>query len=224
MVAFAADLPPQLQERVVCSISAAVKYEVPVNIVLAVAEKEGGKPGQWVRNSNGTHDVGPMQFNTAYLGDLARYGITANDVAAAGCYSFDLAAWRLRMHIRNDQGDLWTKAANYHSRTPEFNAVYRADLMRRAVKWADWLDARFVTRDVTKAGASPSVPSQAAPPAQQLAPTAKPTPASAAARSVTMAGYVPRTVSFKMNNRLAGFALKQLAAVRSSRGCWCTRQ
>ena len=30
---FFADLPPQLQERVVCSISAAVKYEVPVNIV-----------------------------------------------------------------------------------------------------------------------------------------------------------------------------------------------
>jgi hypothetical protein len=67
-----------------------------------------------------------------YLRDLAKYGITANDVAAAGCYSFDLAAWRLRMHIRNDKGDLWTRAANYHSRTPQFNAVYRADLMRRA--------------------------------------------------------------------------------------------
>jgi hypothetical protein len=37
-----------MQERVVCSISAAVKYEVPVNIILAVAEKEAGKPGQWV--------------------------------------------------------------------------------------------------------------------------------------------------------------------------------
>lgn len=112
------DLPPQLQERVICSISAAVKYEVPANIVLAVAEKEGGKPGQWVKNTNGTHDVGPMQFNTLYLGDLAKYGITANDVAAAGCYSFDLAAWRLRQHIRMDKGDLWTRAANYHSRTP----------------------------------------------------------------------------------------------------------
>jgi hypothetical protein len=66
------DLPPQLQERVVCSIAAAVKYQVPANIVLAVAEKEAGKPGQWVRNTNGTHDVGPMQFNTAYLRDLAR--------------------------------------------------------------------------------------------------------------------------------------------------------
>ena len=148
------DLPPQLQERVICSISASVKYEVPANIVLAVAEKEGGKPGQWVKNTNGTHDVGPMQINTLYLGDLAKYGITARDVAAAGCYSFDLAAWRLRQHIRKDKGDLWTRAANYHSRTPRYNAVYRADLMRRAVKWADWLDARFITQDVTKTSAT----------------------------------------------------------------------
>jgi Transglycosylase SLT domain len=140
-----ADLPPQIQERVVCSISAAAKYKVPANIVLAVAEKEAGKPGQWVRNANGTHDVGPMQFNTAYLGDLARYGITAKHVAAAGCYAFDLAAWRLRLHIKNDTGDLWTKAANYHSRTYRYNVVYRADLMKKAIKWADWLAARFET-------------------------------------------------------------------------------
>lgn len=146
------EIPPQIQERIVCSISAAVKYQIPANIVLAVAEKEAGKPGQWVRNSNGTHDVGSMQFNTAYLGDLAKYGITANDVAASGCYSFDLAAWRLRKHIRNDKGDLWTRAANYHSRTYRYNIVYRADLMAKAVKWADWLDARFVTYDVTKSG------------------------------------------------------------------------
>ena len=152
------DLPPPLQERVICSISAAVKYELPANIVLAVAEKEAGRPGQWVKNTNGTHDVGPMQFNTLYLGDLARYGITADDTAASGCYSFDLAAWRLRQHLRKDKGDLWTRAANYHSRTPRYNAVYRADLMSRAVKWADWLDARFVTRDVTKSGAAPSTP------------------------------------------------------------------
>jgi len=99
-----------------------------------------------------------MQFNTVYLGDLARYGITPNDAAAPGCYSFDLAAWRLRQHLRKDQGDLWTRAANYHSRTPQYNAVYRADLMRRAAKWADWLEARFVTRDVTKIQTAPSTP------------------------------------------------------------------
>lgn len=148
------DLPPQLQERVVCSVTAAIKYEVPANLVLAVAEKEGGKPGQRVRNSNGTDDVGAMQFNTAYLRDLERqYGITANDVAQAGCYSYDLAAWRLRGHIRNDSGDLWTRAANYHSRTPEYNAPYRADLMKKAEQWGTWLSERFVTYDPNAAGA-----------------------------------------------------------------------
>lgn len=152
-----ADLPPQLHERVICSISAAVKYAVPANIVLAVAEKEAGKPGQWVKNRNGTHDVGAMQFNTQYLADLGRYGITAGDVAQAGCYPFDLAAWRLRQHIRKDSGDIWTRAANYHSRTPRYNAVYRHDLMRRAARWADWLEARFVTREVGQAAVTTGV-------------------------------------------------------------------
>jgi hypothetical protein len=146
------DLPPQMQERVVCSITAAIKYEVPANIVLAVAEQEGGKPGQWVRNTNGSDDVGPMQFNTNYLADLKRYGITPDDVAKAGCYSYDLAAWRLRGHLRHDTGDIWTRAADYHSRTPEYNAPYRLDLIRRAAKWGKWIAARFKTYDATAPG------------------------------------------------------------------------
>ena len=193
-----ADLPPQLQERVVCSITAAVKYQIPANIVLAVAEKEAGKPGQWVRNANGTHDVGPMQFNTAYLRDLAGYGITPDDVAAAGCYAFDLAAWRLRQHIKKDRGDLWTRAANYHSRTPQYNATYRADLLVKSRRWADWLEARFVTVEVTKANALPSMP--ATPAALQLAPaqTAKVVAMPAQTPVTTVAwntsGYVPRKI------------------------------
>jgi hypothetical protein len=45
---------------------------------------------------------------------------------------------------------LWTKAANYHSRTPKVNAKYRADLMAKAAKWADWLENRFMTADNQK--------------------------------------------------------------------------
>ena len=141
------DLPLDLQERVVCSITAAIKYEIPANILLAIAEKEGGKPGQWVRNSNGTHDVGSMQFNTAYLQDLSKYGITPDHVANLGCYAYDLAAWRVRLHIKNDKGDIWTKAANYHSRTPKYNAKYRADLIVRANRWSGWLENRFITNN-----------------------------------------------------------------------------
>jgi hypothetical protein len=141
----AMNIHPDQVEMVVCSMAAAVEYDVPANLMLALAEKEGGKPGQYVKNRNGTYDIGYMQTNTTYLRDLAKYGITADDVAAAGCYSFELAAWRVRGHLLNDSGDLWTRAANYHSRTPTYNARYRADLIRRADRWADWLEARFPT-------------------------------------------------------------------------------
>jgi hypothetical protein len=146
--------PGEMNERVMCSVIAAVKYDVPANIILAVAEIEGGKPGQFVENTNGTYDVGTMQFNTAYLQNLAQYGITSKDVAASGCYSYELAAWRLRGHIVNDTGDLWTRAANYHSKTPYYNSLYRAKLIRSAGKWGDWLAERFNTRDML-AGNSP---------------------------------------------------------------------
>jgi hypothetical protein len=145
----AIDLSPQMHERIVCSISAAARYETPANILLAIAEKENGKPGQWVRNANGTHDVGPMQFNTGYLKQLQHFGITPADVASAGCYSYNLAAWRLRQHILKDDGDLWTRAANYHSRNLRFNADYRRELMRSAANWAEWLAVRFATYEVS---------------------------------------------------------------------------
>ena len=137
-------MPPQLQERVVCSIIASIHYDVPANILLAIAEKENGKPGQWVENTNGTHDVGAMQFNTSYINTLTtKYGITAEHVANAGCYPYDLAAWRIHGHLIKDQGDIWTRAANYHSRTPYYNSIYKVDLIKRANKWAAWLDEIF---------------------------------------------------------------------------------
>lgn len=136
-----------VQERITCSIAAAKTYEVPANIMLAVAEKEGGAPGLWVRNVNGTYDIGPMQFNSSYLNELSRYGIFAKHVESSGCYPYMLAAWRLRLHIKNDSGDLWTRISNYHSRTPIYNTAYRTDLIVKAGKWADWLEARYVSYD-----------------------------------------------------------------------------
>jgi soluble lytic murein transglycosylase-like protein len=145
------DMPPQQQEMVVCSIAAGVAYAVPVNIVLAVAQQESGKPGQWVRNDNGTFDVGAMQFNTAYLRELARYGISAAHVAGPGCFPYQLAAWRLRGHLRGGRGDIWTRVANYHSRTPFHNQRYRAQLIRRASAWERWLGVQFPVHVVDEA-------------------------------------------------------------------------
>lgn len=161
----AADIPPALQERVVCSIAAATKYGIPANILLAVAQREGGRPGQWVRNRNATYDIGAMQFNTSYIRTLSRYGIGTADVAKPGCFSYDLAAWRIRGHIKNDRGDIWTRVSNYHSRTPVYNVRYRAGIIANARYWANWLSTRFNTYDalagtpsaIVKAGSAVAV-------------------------------------------------------------------
>jgi len=139
----AADLPASLNERVTCSISAAIQYGIPANVMLAVAERENGRPGLARRNSNGTDDLGAMQLNTAYIASLRRYGITPADALAPGCYSYNLAAWRIRGHIAHDKGDLWTRAANYHSYTPSHNAGYRLYLIEAGARWSKWLSAHY---------------------------------------------------------------------------------
>jgi hypothetical protein len=145
-------LPAPLHERVSCSIMAAAQYRIPANILLAIAQKEAGKHGQWVRNTNGSFDVGTMQFNTTYLVELAKFGIRPEHVAQPGCYPYQLAAWRLRQHLMRDSGDLWTRAANYHSRTPRFNAIYRQDLQKKAAQWGLWLQERFHTTSFVALG------------------------------------------------------------------------
>ena len=191
------EIPPQLHERIVCSIAASVHYDVPANIVLAVAEKEAGKPGQWVSNANGTHDVGTMQFNTGYLKGLtAKYGITANDVAASGCYAYDLAAWRLHGHITNDTGDIWTRAANYHSRTPYYNAIYRADLITRANKWANWLEG-LLSGDSAKINATLSA---LATPSPKKVKATLPINTKPIISAELNTSYVPRQIVVKADN------------------------
>lgn len=154
---FVADLPPEMQERVVCSIQAANHYHIPANALLAVAEQEGGRPGQWVRNTNGTFDVGVLQFNTAYLKTLQQYGITADHVAQSGCFPYYLAAWRIKRHITMDKtGDFWTKVANYHSYTPQHNAKYRGKIIPRAARWARWIEERKGMKPVQTTQSAPT--------------------------------------------------------------------
>lgn len=139
------NLPPDQQINVVCAITAASKYDIPTNIFLAVVEKEGGKPGQYVKNKNGTYDIGPLQFNTAYVKTLFKYNITYKDVEGHNnsCYPYYLAAWRIKNHIVNDDGDLFKKVSNYHSRTPKYNSIYKIDLIKRSEKAAAYLNSHF---------------------------------------------------------------------------------
>ena len=157
---YVADLPPQQQERVLCSVQASNKYQVPVNILLAIAETEGGKPGQRVKNTNGTYDIGTMQLNSDYIKTLGKYGITEAHAAQSGCYPYEIAAWRIKKHLNNDSGDVWTRASNYHSYTPQKNAIYRQKLIKSGTKWAQELTVRKQKYDAGLQKDSKQMPGQ----------------------------------------------------------------
>jgi hypothetical protein len=60
--------------------------------------------------------------------------------------------------------------------------------MHKAAKWADWLASRFVTVDITQAGALASMP-------RQLAQAPTTTRNAPALRDVAAGGYIPRAIS-----------------------------
>lgn len=128
-----------------CVIQAATKQGVPANVLLAIASIEAGKNGQVVRNTNGTADISHFQINTAtYRSELAPYGVTLHDLQWRGCYNAELAAYLLSKRL-NESGrqDFWTKAANYHSKTPKYNSIYRRKLVALSTEWARWIQTTY---------------------------------------------------------------------------------
>jgi len=128
-----------------CVVQAATKRNVPANVLLAIASIEDGKNGQLVRNKNGTVDISHFQINSAtFRSELAPYGVSMTDLQWRGCYNAEVAAFILGKRL-NEPGkqDFWTKAANYHSKTPQFNAVYKKKLVMLSSEWASWLQHTY---------------------------------------------------------------------------------
>lgn len=129
-----------------CVVQASEKQGVPANILLAIASIEGGKNGQTVRNTNGSFDVSHFQINTGtYKVELAPYGVKMNDLQWRGCYNAEVAAYLLKKRIDEpgNTSNYWTKAANYHSRTPVYNTIYRKKLVALSAEWANWLEHKY---------------------------------------------------------------------------------
>lgn len=128
-----------------CALAASVRYDVPADALLSVYSVERGGADTWSHDANGTWDIGPLQFNTAYLGGLKRYGITPSVVEGRTCYPWFLAAWRIHNQLVEDHGGFWTRVARYHSATPRYVEAYRRKLLEYAPRWRAWLIAHYPT-------------------------------------------------------------------------------
>ena len=130
-----------------CVLAAAQRQQVPANVLLAISSIEMGKNGQAVRNKNGSYDFGHFQVNSIHFGKdglFTKMGIRSEDALWRGCYNAELAAYLLRLRLNEQTGqDFWTKAANYHSKTPAQNRRYKSKLIPLSRDWANFLASQY---------------------------------------------------------------------------------
>lgn len=112
-----------------CIIQEAQRQQFDVLRVLAVLKAEGGRVGQYSRNTNGSYDVGPMQLNTVHIPEFAKlYGVSeptmAQLLAYDGCFNVAVGAMVLRKRTNEANGDFWYGIGRYHSKTPAVSTKY----------------------------------------------------------------------------------------------------
>lgn len=112
-----------------CVDAASRRYGVHPQLILAVLKTEGGTVGAISQNTNGSYDMGPMQINSIHLPELARLGVTREQVINDECTNIFVGTYKLRQAI--DGGtDFWTGVSRYHSRTPSKGRKYLARVAR----------------------------------------------------------------------------------------------
>ncbi|MFW6511923.1 transglycosylase SLT domain-containing protein [Acinetobacter baumannii] len=127
-----------------CVIQAARSEGVPLFVVLGIQSKERGENGQ----INASNDLGHFQINTQHFRAGGMFSnIDMNLARHDGCLNATLAARVLRSRLQsNGSADFWTKAAAYHSWTPQLNAIYRngtlknKGLIEYSMQWKKWLE------------------------------------------------------------------------------------
>lgn len=120
-IALPARIPTQCLER------SASDYEINPMVLLAMLKVESNAAvGAIRKNTNGTYDLGPAQFNTgSWAARLEKeYGISRQAIMNDMCQAIRAMAYVVRVEIDRVGGDLWRGIGNYHSRTPAKHRAY----------------------------------------------------------------------------------------------------
>lgn len=117
-----------------CFDESAHYHNVNPWILRAIAAQESGfKASAVARNTDGSIDRGMTGINSVHMPELARYGITADDLLDS-CKSIYLAGWHLRNMV-NKFGNTWEAVGAYNSKTPSKRDVYKQKIRRIIDFW-----------------------------------------------------------------------------------------
>lgn len=115
-----------------CWDDAATRYQVNSALLHAIARTESGlNPLAIGRNPNGSHDIGLMQINSAWLSTLATYGISERDLFEP-CTNIHVGAWILAYNFYRI-GYTWDAVGAYNSVNPRSRRTY-IDKVRRNLR------------------------------------------------------------------------------------------
>lgn len=122
-----------------CVAQSAVYFKIHPRIILSIADVEGGKNGSYVKNKNGTHDMGIMQINTIHLPEIQQEypQITESRIVNDTCVNVYLSAKILYKKMKGKYS-FWEGVGNYHSKTPHIREKYLNKLFAAYKKRMDY--------------------------------------------------------------------------------------
>jgi hypothetical protein len=126
-----------------CFASAAIDYQVPALVLVALVKKESNGQAVLRQNANGSVDVGITQINTgSWLPYLkTEFGVTQQELLANNCLSIRSAAYVIRMEMRSSAcagKDFWCGVGRYHSPRDAQRALnYIADVWAIAIRLSE---------------------------------------------------------------------------------------
>lgn len=102
-----------------CFATAGERYGIAPSLLKAIAVQESALNATAIHaNSDGTRDIGVMQINTQWLGQLEHYGIHEEDLWDP-CINIQIGAWILASYVAR-YGYTWDAVGAYntgHART-----------------------------------------------------------------------------------------------------------
>jgi hypothetical protein len=111
------------EERIIgaCIRKASLGHQWLEKTLWGLRDQEAGWLGAEVRNSNGSHDLGPLQINTWWVPRIAARvgrseGQVRNWLRSDACFNAEAARW-VFLSALNSTGDYWKAIGVYHSPT-----------------------------------------------------------------------------------------------------------
>lgn len=115
-----------------CIMHAASLQHIPSVVIFSLLKTEGGHVGSWTTNTNGSHDLGPMQVNDqTWVPKLANmeFGGDTRKAAAAliydGCYNVQVGAFIFKKYLLEAGGNFGRAVGYYNSHDPYYANRYR---------------------------------------------------------------------------------------------------